>query len=112
MRGKFTSHFFLLPQNVPLVISCSMSGWSAAAAHPGGCWAAYRSRARIIAELPTVHPRASEASWLSCWRRRSASWLSVKVWGESGCFLGVDFARATSEIISHQGMQCYEENNL
>jgi hypothetical protein len=112
MRGEFISHFFLLPQNVPLVISCSIRGWSAVAAHPGGCWATYRSNARMTAELPTVQPRASEASWLSCWRRRSASWLSVKVWGKSGCFLGADFARAISEIISHTSMGCYAENNL
>jgi hypothetical protein len=89
MRGKLASHFFLLPQNVPLVISCSMKGWSAVAAHPGGCWAAYRSRARITAELPTVQPSASEASWLRPWSTWAVSRLKVWVRGYNGCFRGV-----------------------
>lgn len=88
---EFISHFFLLPQNVPLVISCSMSGWSVAAAHPGGCWAMYRSSARMTAELPTVQPRASVASWLSPWRSWAVSRLSVWVRGYRGCFLRVGF---------------------
>lgn len=76
MRSEFITHFFLLPQKMPLAISFSMSGWSVAAAHVGGCWAACRSRARIIAELPTVQPSASEASWLRCRRMVSVSWVS------------------------------------
>lgn len=94
MRGEITSHFFLLPQKVPLVISCSMSGWSIVAAHVGGCWAAYRSSARITAELPTVHPNASVASWLSPWSTWAVSRLRVWVRGKRGCFLGVGVERA------------------
>jgi hypothetical protein len=89
MPTEFTSHFFLLPQNMPLLISCSISGWSVAAAHPGDCWAAYRSRARITAELPTVQPNASEASWLRPWSTWAVSRLKVWVRGYKGCFRGV-----------------------
>jgi hypothetical protein len=94
MRGEFIPHFFLLPQMVPLVISCSIRGWSAVAAHPGGCWATYRSSARMTAELPTVHPSASEASWFSSLRMVSASWVNVWERTTSGCFWGVNFGRA------------------
>jgi hypothetical protein len=54
MPTEITSHFFFLPQTVPLAISCSMRGWSVAAAQVGGCCATYRSNARMTAELPTV----------------------------------------------------------
>ena len=94
MRSEFISHFFLLPQTMPLAISRSISGWSDVEAHAGDCWATYWSRARITAELPTVQPRASEASRLSCWSNWSVSRLSVWVRGTSGCFFGVGLERA------------------
>ena len=112
MRSEIISHFFLVPQNVPLAISRSMSGWRDVEDQVEGCWAMYWSKARITAELPTVQPKASDASWLSRWRRWSASWLSVKVWGKSGCFLGVGFVCAIREIISHVSIGRYEENKL
>jgi hypothetical protein len=107
MRSEFISHFFLLPHSRPLAISCSMSGWSVAEAQAVGCCATYRSRARITAELPTVQPRASEASWLSCWRRMSASRVSVWERTMRKGFAGFFEGRAISEIISH-----YQEVNL
>lgn len=94
MRSEFISHFFLLPQKMPLAISFSISGWSVAEAHGGDCWAACRSRARTTAELPTVQPRASEASWLSCRRMVSASWVSVWERATRGSFFGVGLERA------------------
>jgi hypothetical protein len=94
VTGEIIPHFFLLPHRRPLAISCSMKGWSAVVVHAGGCCSTYRSRARMTAELPTVQPSASEASWLSCWRRWSSFRLSVKVRGKRGCFLGVDLGRA------------------
>lgn len=94
MPTELLTHFFLLPQKMPLAISCSMSGWSVAEAHAVGCCATYRSRARIIAELPTVQPRASEASWLSCWSRMSASRVSVWERTTRNGFFSAGFARA------------------
>ncbi len=102
MRSELLSHFFLLPQKMPLAISCSIRGWSDAEAHACGCWLAYRSKARITAELPTVQPSASEASWFSCLRMVSASWVSVWERTTRGSFLGADLGRAISEIISHR----------
>jgi hypothetical protein len=104
MLTEITSHFFLLPQTVPLAISRSISGWSDVEAHAGDCWATYWSRARITAELPTVQPRASEASWLSCWSNRSVSRLSVWVRGRSGCFFGVGLERAIQR--DHISSEC------
>jgi hypothetical protein len=104
MCSELLSHFFLLPQNVPLEISCSMRGWSAVAAHPGGCWATYRISARMTAELPTVQPKASVASWLSSWSNWEVSRLSVWVRGYRGCFRGVGFLAAIRrDHISAQG---------
>jgi|SRR5712664_85434 len=94
MRSEFISYFFLPPQMRPLAISCLIRGWSVAEAHEAGCCATYWSRARITAELLTVQPRASEASWLSCWRSRSVSRLSVWVRGRRGSFFGVGLGRA------------------
>jgi hypothetical protein len=112
MRREFISHFFLVPQTVPLAISCSISGWSDSETHAGVCWLVYRSKARIIAELPTVQPSASEAPWLSCFRMVSASWVSVWERTTRGCFWGVVLGRAISEIISHLSRGCYAEYNL
>src|SRR3954454_19430050 len=75
---------------MPESISCAIRGWRVAAVHPGGCWATYRMSARITAELPTVQPKASVASWLSSWSNWEVSRLSVWVRGYRGCFRGVD----------------------
>ena len=72
-RCAVISHLFLLPQTMPESISCAIRGWSVAAAHSGDCWAAYRIRARTTAELPTVQPKVSEASWRRCSSVLSAS---------------------------------------
>lgn len=101
MRGEIVTHFCLLPQTVPALISSSIRGWSVVVAQEEGCCATYRSRARTTAEWPTVHPSRSEASWLSRSSTRLSSWLSVWVRGKSIRFGGVRFARAISEIISH-----------
>jgi hypothetical protein len=103
MRSEIIPHFFLLPHSRPLAISCSIRGWSAVEAQVVGCCATYRSRARITAELPTVQPSASEASWLSCWRRISASRVSVWERTTRKGFAGFFGGRAISEIISHLG---------
>ena len=81
MVSEIIPHFFLLPQNMPESISCAISGWRVAAVHPGGCWETYRMSARITAELPTVQPKASVASWLSSWSNWEVSRLSVWVRG-------------------------------
>ncbi len=112
MFGEFTSHFFLLPQKVPLAISRSMSGWSAVAAQVGGCWSAYRRRERTIAEPPTVHPKASEASWLRRWRIVLVSSVSECVRGMSGCFFERVLGRAIREIISRHEHATLDEEQI
>jgi hypothetical protein len=94
MLTEIISHFFLLPQKMPVAISFSISGWRVVEAHVGDCWAVCRSRARTTAELPTDQPRASEASWLSCLRMVWASWVSVWERTTRGCFFGVGLRRA------------------
>ena len=94
MRSEIISHFFLLPQKRPLAISCSISGWSVAETQEGGCCQTYWRRARITAELPTVQPSASEASWFSSFRMVSVSWVNVWDRTTRGCFGGVDLGRA------------------
>lgn len=75
---ELLTHFFLLPQMTPWAISCSISGWRVVDGQEDGCSAAYRTSARRIADLLTVQPNASVASWPSCWRNSSAS--RVMVW--------------------------------
>jgi hypothetical protein len=112
MLSEFTSHFFLLPQTMPASISFSISGWSVVGAHEVGCCATYRSRARTRAELPTVQPKASEASWLSCWRRISASRVSVWVRATRKGFWGADFLAAIQRdhISPQKGMRDRKQN--
>ena len=69
---------FLLPQTIPACISCSMRGASVVDTQEEGWAVAYRKRARTTAELLTVQPMISDASWLSRCKVRSFS--SVRVW--------------------------------
>jgi hypothetical protein len=87
---------FLLPQTIPLLISSSIKGKRADEAHAGGCAFAYRSRARITAELPTVQPKTSEALWLRFRKVRSFSAVSEWVRMVSGSFL----ARVIQRVIN------------
>jgi hypothetical protein len=112
MRRELVSHFFLLPQTVPLAISCSIRGWSKEEAHSGGCCLVYRTRARTMAELLTDQPSASVASRLRCRRRVSSSWVMVWERTRKGGFLGVVLERAISEIISQRGATCHIVNKL
>jgi hypothetical protein len=92
--SKLVSHFFLLPHSTPALISCSMRGKRVRGTQEGGCCAAYRRRARTIAEPLTVQPRESEASWLTRRRKRFVSWVRVRERIIRCCFGGLVLARA------------------
>jgi hypothetical protein len=89
---------FLLPQTVPLLISSSIRGKRADEAHAGGCAFAYRSRARITAELPTVQPKTSEACWLRFRNVRSVSAVSEWVRMVIGSFVGCAIQRVINSL--------------
>lgn len=88
MRNECISHFFLLPQTKPSEISRSMTGKSTVAFQDGGCCDAIVRRARTTAELLTVQPSASDASWCMRWRKRLVSVVSEWVRMMSGSLFG------------------------
>jgi hypothetical protein len=104
---RASSHRFLLPQTVPLLISSSIRGKRADDAHAGGCAFTYRSKARITAELPTVQPKTSEAYWLRFRKVRSVSVVSEWVRMVKGSFV----ERAIQRVINslQQGRQEVEQ---
>jgi hypothetical protein len=94
------THFFLLPHSTPASISCSTRGNSAVVFHSWGCCEACRMSARTSAELLTVQPRVSVASWLSCPKARCVLWVRLWVRIRNGCFVTFGLRDAMSRVIN------------
>ena len=75
--NEIIPHFFF-PHSLPPCISFLTSTNSASDAG-GPCWSIWRTSARTMAELLTVLPRKSVASWLSRWRVPTTSAVRVTV---------------------------------